>query len=70
MLLISATYFTKKIYIIFGGHCDFFIKSVVSVVFQYSERRPIHYHNYVETWVSNLKFIKLVKDSDIGPEMT
>ena len=43
------------------------IFNVVSVLFQYSERRPIHHHNYVETWVSNLK---LIKDYDIGPEMT
>ena len=63
-------YNIRDLAICFGGHFDFFIKSVVSVLFQYSERRPIHYQNYVETWVSNLKFIKLVKDYDIGPEIT
>ena len=54
-----------QIYIIFGGHFDFFIKSVAAFLFQYSEH--IHYYDYVETRVSNLKFIK---DYDIGPEMT
>ena len=65
---IDLVYFTYKFDIIFSGHFDFFIKSVVSVLFQYSER--IHYHDYVETRVSNLKFIKFIKDYDIGPEMT
>ena len=60
-------FYKKKIDISFGGHFDSFIESVVSVLFQYSERRHIHYHDNVETWVSNLKFIK---SYDIGPEMT
>ena len=62
----NLAYSTYKFEIIFGGHFYlFFIKSVVSVLFQYSEH--IHYHDYVETRVSNLKFIN---DYDIGPEMT
>ena len=63
-------YFTNKLDIIVGDHFDFFIKSVVSVLFQFCERRPINYHNYVETWVSNIKFINFIKDYNIGPEMT
>ena len=63
----GLAYFTKKIHIFFGSHFYLFNKSVVSVLFQYSERMPIHYHNYVETWVS---YIKLIKDYDIVPEMT
>ena len=61
----DLAYFTYKFDITFGGHLDFFIKSVVSVLFQYSKR--IHNHEYVETRVSNLEFIK---DYDIGHEMT
>ena len=63
-------YFTNKLNIIFGGHFEFFIKSGVSVLFQFFERRPIHYHDYAGTWVSNFKFINCIKNYDIGPEMT
>ena len=67
----ELAYFTNKKSILFlAAIVIFFIKRVVSVLFQYLERRPIHYHNYVETWVSNIKFIKFIKDYDIGPEMT
>ena len=62
--------FYKKIIISFGGRFDFILESVVSVLFQYSECNPIYYHNYVGTYVSNLKFIEFIKDYDIGPEMT
>ena len=49
----SAILYLKKMYELY----EFF--------FQYSEH--IHYHDYVETRVSNLKFIK---DNDIGLAMT
>ena len=58
----DLVYFTNKLDIIFGAHFDCFIKSVVSVLFQSSMRSPIHYHNYVETWVSNLKCINFIND--------
>ena len=73
IILLKALYqfYFNILSVIFGGHFDYFIKSVVSVLFQYSERRPIQYHNYVETWVSNLRFIKFIMDyNNIGPEMT
>ena len=63
----NLAYFTYKFDIILAA-IFFFFKGVVSVLFQYSER--IHYHDYVETRVSNLKLIKFIKDYDIGPEMT
>ena len=42
----DLAYFTNKVDIILAAIL-IFIKSVVSVLFQYSERehRPIHYHN-------------------------
>ena len=68
----DLVYFTYKFDIIFGGHFDFFFQNVVSISFQYSEH--IHYLgfcriilsifiiiDYVETRVSNLKFIKYIK---------
>ena len=57
-------YLRYKFDVIFCSHFDLFIKIVVSVLFQYSE--CTYYHDYVETWVSNLKFFN---DYDIGPEM-
>ena len=61
--------FYKKSDISFGGHFDFILKSVVSILYQYSEcnqGKQGYYHNYVKTYVSNLKLIKFIKDYDIG----
>ena len=63
----DLAYVTYKFDTIFSGHFDFIIKSVVSVLLQFSE--PIHPYAYVESWVSKLKFIRFIKDDYICPEM-
>ena len=56
----DLAYFTKKSILFLAVILIF----LLSVSFQYSERRPIHYPNDVETWVSNLKCTKFFKDED------
>ena len=60
----DLAYFTNSL-LFLAAILIFLLKALYQFYFNISEH--IHYHDYVETRVSNLKFIK---DYDIGPAMT